>query len=145
MDSIFDQSESPSESTRELYKKQLSQIEAQAELMNIFRDNHVTHSDKEPDWPGLMRNSKDDRERHEVMRTKDLWIKAQKERIFQAQQDAFEARVDEVLATPQHLRNKQFYDNLAKNSPSLSFNVRVQKQRRQDRQQLGLAFHLNTK
>lgn len=144
--SIFDQSASPSEVTRELHKQELAKALAADELTNLFRDNRQNDpDDTEPDWTSLMRNSKNQRELFEVMATRDVWKAAQKERVFQEQQKAFDAKIDGILATPQHLRNKAFYDNLAATEPGASFNVRIQKQKQKDRQQMGLAYHLKAR
>lgn len=143
--SIFDQSDSPSESTKEIHKKQKAQVLAADELTSLFHNNHVDPDSTEPDWTSLMRNSKNQRELHEVMATRDVWKAAQKEKVFLEQQAAFDSKIDGILKTPQHLRNKAFYDNLADSDPGASYNVRVQKQRQRDRQQMGLAFHLKAK
>ena len=143
--SIFDQSDSPSESTQELHKKEKAKALAAEELTNLFHDNHIDSDDNEPDWTSLLRNSKNQREKLEVMRTRDVWKAAQRERVFNEQQAAFDKKIDGILSTPQHLRNKQFYDNLAATDPGASYNVRVQKQRQRDRQQMGLAFHLKAR
>lgn len=136
---------SPSESTQFLNKKEKAKALAADELTHLFRGNHVETSDNEPDWNYLMRNAVSQREKWEVMQTRDVWKAAQKEKVFLEQQKEFDSKIDGILATPQHLRNKQFYDNLAATDPGASFNVRIQKQRQRDQRQMGLAFHLKAR
>lgn len=140
---VLDQS--PSESGQALNKKEKAKALAADELTALFRSNHVVADNAVPDWDYLLRNAVSQRQKFEVMATRDLWKANQKEQAFVAQQAAFDKKIDDILSTPQHLRNKQFYDTLAATEPGASFNVRIQKQKQKDRQQMGLGFHLKTR
>src|SRR5690348_7913228 len=96
--SIFDQTDHPNESTRALAKKNKATVDAVSELTHTFHSNHEDKGVKkgaEPDWSYLMRNAANQRERFEVMATRDAWRDTQKAKIWEESQRAFDSRVDE--------------------------------------------------
>jgi hypothetical protein len=121
-----------------------------AELANAFHQLHKAATpqlpaDKEPDWNYLLRNAKSTREKFEVMAAHDTYKADQKYKAMQQQQAQFEKRVNDVFTIPQHDRNKFFWEELQKSSPSIYFDERIQKQRKRDKEVLGLGFHLSNK
>jgi hypothetical protein len=120
------------------------------ELANAFHkiDKAVTPQipgDKEPDWSYMIRNAKSTREKLEVMSAHDAYKAEQKFKVFEQQQAQFEKKVSDIFSIPQHSRNKAFYEELQQNAPSIYFDTRIQKQKKRDREVMGLAFHLRNK
>lgn len=147
-ESIFDQTDHPNEATRALAKKNKATVDAVNELTHTFHNNHTDKEGwkgNEPDWEYLMRNAATQRQKFEVMATRDAWRDNQKVKVWGEEQKAFNNKVDEVLSTGQSSRNKEFYDNLRKTNPSMFWDVRIQRQMHQDRAVLGLAYHLKGK
>ena len=143
--SIFDQEESPSESTAFLAKKQKAIDEQVKGMENIFHNLRKDDSDTEPDWKYMLLNAKDQREKMEVRITRERWQEEQKYKQFEQQQAIRSGKVDDVLATPSHLRNKFFYDELQRNDPNTYWDTKVQRSKLNDRKSMGLGFHLRSK
>lgn len=150
MDSIFNRFEV--EGHKEQPKEDLRAKEdfKTAELANAFHkiDKAVTPQipgDKEPDWSYMLRNAKSTREKFEVMSAHDAYKAEQKFKVMEQLKNQFEQKVNDVFSVPQHSRNKAYYDELWKNSPSVYFDTRIQKQRIRDREVLGLGFHFKGK
>ncbi|HVW64128.1 MAG TPA: hypothetical protein VHB01_03865 [Nitrosospira sp.] len=121
-----------------------------AELANAFHkiDKAVSPQipgDKEPDWSYLIRNAKSTREKFEVMSAHDAYKAEQKYKVIEQQKAQFEQKVNDVFNLSQHVRNKAFYEELQQNSPSVYFDTRIQKQKKRDREVMGLTFHLRNK
>ena len=113
---------------------------------NGFRSNNKEEStiQKEPDWGHLIRNAQTPREKFEVMAARDAWQDNVRIKAFEQQQLQFDKKVLDVIASPV-VRNKEFYDDLQKNHPSIYYDKRIQNQRKADRQAMGLGFHLRAK
>lgn len=109
---------------------------------------HKVHSDvdsNEPDWEGLLLQETSGHKKMDIINARNAYKLEQKARNWEEQKKSFEQKVDGILATPSHLRNKEFYDILQKNDRSIYFHTRIQKQRIKDRENLGLSYHLKTR
>ena len=145
LDVMAQQASHDNEATKELAKKQKTIKEATKELTNIFHSIHKDQSNGEPNWNVLLNNAKDSTEKMRIRSAREQWQEDQKIRAFEARQAEFTSRVDRLLATPQHQRNKEFYEQIKKTDLNAWWDSRVQKQRQIDRETLKLAFHLRAK
>jgi len=145
LDVLAQQEQHSNEATAEVAKKQKTINEARKNLTNIFHSIHKDQSNGEPQWNVLLNNAKDSTEKMRIRSAREQWQEDQKMRAFEARQQEFNSRVDRLLATPQHQRNKEFYEQVKKNDPNAWWDSRVQKQRQIDRETLKLAFHLRAK
>jgi hypothetical protein len=147
MESIFqmDVMAQQTETDKEAAKKQTSITEKQKEITSIFHNIHKDVPKGEPDWQGMLLNAKDATQKMHIRAAREAYQEEQRIRAFEEQHRAFDQRIDRLLATPQHQRNKFWYEDLKKNDPSAWWDSRVQKQRQKDRETLKLAFHLKAR
>lgn len=145
LDVMTQQASHDNEATKEVAKKQKGINEQVREMASIFHKAHKDESDKTPDWSYMLLKAQDATQKMRIRAAREAYQEEQKVRAFEAQQAAFDSRVDRLLATPQHLRNKEFYDNLKQTDPNAYWDSRVQKARQKDRETLKLAFHLKAR
>lgn len=145
LDVMAQQASHDNEATKELAKKQKGINEATKEITSIFHGIHKDQPKGEPDWQGMLLKAKDATAKMHIRAAKEAYQEDQRIRAFEIAQANFDSRVDRLLATPQHQRNKFFYEELKKNDPNAYWDSRVQKARQKDREVLKLAFHLKAK
>lgn len=142
MESIFNQEAHDNPSTAAIAKKHNSVNEQVKGLASTLRGIHKDEGDAEPDWQGMLLNAKDSTAKMHIRAAREAYKDEQKFKAFEVQQQAQEAKVTNILTTPLHERNKAFYEELQRNSPSLYWNVRIQRQKQRDKETMGLGFHL---
>lgn len=97
----------------------------------------------EPDWVGLLMQAKTERAKWTIRAARDSWKEEQRYRAVASQMAEQDAHNESVIKQPN--RNKEFYDDLRVNDPRAYWSVPVQKQMRNDKQTMGLAYHLKNR
>jgi hypothetical protein len=117
--------------------------QAVEELTTIFHNN--TPSDPtEPDWQDRLLHAKSEREKWDIRNAREAWQAENHRKFNQQRQDDHDRQIDELLKTPAHKRNKEFYDSL-KAKGSVFYDPRIQRQMRSDKSTLKLGFYLKSK
>jgi hypothetical protein len=97
----------------------------------------------EPDWVGLLMQAKTERAKWTIRAARDSWKEEQRYRAVASQMAEQDAHNESVIKQPN--RNKEFYDDLRVNDPRAYWSVPVQKQMRNDKQTMGLSYHLKNR
>jgi small-conductance mechanosensitive channel len=139
--SIFNQETHDNPSTAAIAKKHNAVNEQVKNLASTLR-GIWKEADSEPDWQGMLLAAKDSTTKMKIRAAREAYKDEQKFKAFEAQQEAQAAKVTTILTTPQHQRNKSFYEELMRSDPSSYWDVRIQRQKQRDRETMGLGFHL---
>lgn len=104
--------------------------------------NTVSES-AEPDWQGMLLQAKNERAKWTIRAARDSWKDEQRINSLMQMQAEQEAHIQAVIQRPN--RNKDFYKDLQTNDPRTYWSVPCQRQMRNDKATMGLAFHLKAR
>lgn len=115
------------------------------ELRKIFK----AHREQESatylsTWKEKYRNAQGFSEKAEVLRKRDEALDAEMNKQLAEQANREQAKVDAIAALPRYQRNKQYYEALKQSDPVTFFSPAITKLRIEDKQKLGLQFHLKS-
>lgn len=94
------------------------------------------------DWQEMLRNASPGPEKWRVLSAKEAY---DQERQHQKHSEAMQEKQKEigaVLALRPADRNKEYYDKMQREQGSLYYRPEIQKQKAQDRRDMGLIWHL---
>lgn len=100
-------------------------------------------SNGEPDWTGMLLQAKTEPAKWKIRAARDAYKEEQRYKAVERQMAEQDAHNESVIKQPN--RNKEFYDDLRVNDPRAYWSVPVQKQMRNDKQTMGLSYHLKNR
>lgn len=121
-------------------KTQLSDVKGLASKLHDISRANVKND--EPDWQGMLLKATTQHEKWQIHNAREAYELNRKVQAWEAQKAEHDNEVNKILAMPIHHRNKEFYDNLQKTKGRFYFDERISKQRKIDRQVMGLSYHL---
>lgn len=105
-------------------------------------NNHQANPNGEPDWNDLLLNAPNMAEKFRIRAAKAAWAEELRFITHQKVQEHEQAHRANVLnATPVGERTEQWWRQLSQTEPRVYWSVEAQRQRRADKQQLGLNFY----
>lgn len=140
-DSIFNQEQHPNEVIATLAKKHNSLTANVKGLQNALHGINKDES-REPQWDRMLMQAASQQAKMQVRAARDAYLEDEKAKVWEAMQVQNDGKINQILAKPIHERNKAYYDNLQKADPVAFWDTKVCQQRKQDKEKLGLAYHL---